>query len=55
MKALDTSDYRGQSAYNWAGSREDEEDGYPLYVQPGSARPSLGFLVRADLFLLAPS
>ena len=32
MKVLDTSDYRGQGSYNWAGTHEDEEDGYPLYV-----------------------
>jgi hypothetical protein len=32
MRALDTSDYRGQGGYNWPGTNEDEEDGYPLYV-----------------------
>jgi len=30
MKALDTSDYRGQNGYNWPGTKEDEEDGYPF-------------------------
>ena len=31
MKALDTSDYRGQGRYGWPEANE-EEDGYPLYV-----------------------
>jgi glycogen(starch) synthase len=31
MQALGTSDYRG-GGYNWRGTQEDEDDGYPLYV-----------------------
>ena len=32
MKSLDTSDYRGGNGFNWPGSTDDEEDGYPLCV-----------------------